>query len=200
MPFVDDETVISHLETPTLLIAMPRVLDPFFHKSVVLLIEHQPAGALGLIINSPTGVSVGEMLSAVDINWKGDRSAKIHLGGPVQTHVGTMLLGDAAPDERIDMASIEIHPRIRLSQNLPLLTELMDELPAQIKIFLGYAGWGPGQLDTELERNDWLLAPVDPDLVFATESPKIWEAALTLLGIRPDSLPGIHVTEPDEAN
>lgn len=200
MPTVDDEKVISSLETPTLLIAMPRVLDPFFYKSVVLLIEHQPAGALGLIINHPTLVSVAEMLSAIDINWRGVKDARIHLGGPVQTHVGTMLLGDTAPEERIDMASIEIHPRIRLSQNIQLLAELMDDLPDQIKIFLGYAGWGPGQLDNELERNDWLLAPVDPDLIFASEAPKIWEAALGLIGIRPDSLPSINATEPDEAN
>jgi putative transcriptional regulator len=200
MPVVDDDKVISNLETPTLLIAMPRVLDPFFYKSVVLLIEHQPAGALGLIINHPTRVSVAEMLSVININWRGERDARIHLGGPVQTHVGTMLLGDTAAEERIELASIEIHPRIRLSQNIQLLSELMDDLPDQIKLFLGYAGWGPGQLDNELERNDWLLAPVDPDLIFASESPKIWEAALGLIGIRPESLPSINASEPDEAN
>lgn len=197
---MDDEKVISNLETPAFLIAMPRVLDPFFHKSVVLLIEHQPAGALGLILNYPTGVPVSDMLGAINIFWRGDRDARIHLGGPVQTHIGTMLLGDAPEDERIELASIEIHERVRLSQNIELLGELMDRLPDRIRLFLGYAGWGPGQLDNELERNDWLLAPVDPDLVFATETSKIWEAALGSIGIRPESLPSVTATEPEEAN
>lgn len=197
---MDEETGISNLETPTFLIAMPRVLDPFFHKSVVLLIEHQPAGALGLILNYPTSVAAADMLSAIGIDWRGAKDTRVHLGGPVQTHVGTMLLGDTAPDESLDMASIEIHSRIRLSQNVELLGELTDPLPDRIRIFLGYAGWGPGQLDNELERNDWLMAPVDPDLVFATETSQIWEAALGSLGIRPDSLPSIGATEPDEAN
>jgi putative transcriptional regulator len=140
------------------------------------------------------------MLTAIDIFWRGERDARIHLGGPVQTHVGTMLLGDAPQDDKIEMASIEIHERIRLSQNIELLSEIMDNLPQRIRIFLGYAGWGPGQLDSELARNDWLLAPVDPDLVFATETSKIWEAALGTVGIRPDSLPSIRATEQDEAN
>jgi putative transcriptional regulator len=200
MPDVEDDEVISNLETPTFLIAMPRVLDPFFYKSVVLLIEHQPAGALGLILNYPTQVAAEELLTGIDIDWRGSKDAKVHLGGPVQTHVGTMLIGDASSDERLEMSSIEIHPRIRLSQNIELLSELMDDLPDRIKIFLGYAGWGPSQLDKELERNDWLLAPVDPDLVFATEAPKIWEAALGSIGVRPDSLPSRNLTEPDEAN
>jgi len=200
MPAMDEETGISNLETPTFLIAMPRVLDPFFHKSVVLLIEHQPAGALGLILNFPTSVAVADMLTAIDIYWRGDKDAHIHLGGPVQTHVGTMLLGDSAPEEKLELASIEIHERIRLSQNIELLNEIMDNLPDRIRIYLGYAGWGPGQLDNELSRNDWLLAPVDPDLVFATEPGKVWEAALGSVGIRPDSLPSIRATEPEEAN
>lgn len=200
MPIVDEDNVISNLETPTFLIAMPRVLDPFFYKSVVLLIEHQPAGALGLILNQPTQVPAAELLSGIDISWRGDSKAKVQLGGPVQTHVGTMLLGDASADERLEMSSIEIHPRVRLSQNIELLSELMDELPSRIKIFLGYAGWGPSQLDNELARNDWLLAPVDPDLVFATEPGKIWEAALGTIGIRPDSLPSMTMTEPDGTN
>jgi len=200
MPDVEEDKVISNLETPTFLIAMPRVLDPFFHRSVVLLIEHQAAGALGLILNYPTGVAVTDMLTAIDIYWRGEKDARIHLGGPVQTHVGTMLLGDVSQDDRIEMASIEIHERIRLSQNIELLSEIMDNLPERIRIFLGYAGWGPGQLDNELARNDWLLAPVDPDLVFANETSKIWEAALGTIGIRPDSLPSIRATEQDEAN
>ncbi len=197
---MDEESVISNIETPTLLIAMPRVLDPFFYKSVVLLIEHQPAGALGLILNHPTQVAASELLAGIQIVWRGDKSAKVYLGGPVQTHVGTMLLGDAPTNEQVEMASIELHPRIRLSQNIELLSELMDDLPQQVRIFLGYAGWGPGQLDSELERNDWLLAPVDPDLIFVTETGKIWEVALGSIGIRPDALPSMMSTEPDEAN
>lgn len=200
MRSMDDDKVISNLETPTFLIAMPRVLDPFFHRSVVLLIEHQAAGALGLILNYPTGVAVADMLSAINIYWRGEKDAKIHLGGPVQTHVGTMLLGDASGDERLELASIEIHERVRLSQNIELLSEIMDNLPDRIRIYLGYAGWGPGQLDNELERNDWLLAPVDPDLVFATEASRIWEAALGTIGIRPESLPSVTSSEPEEAN
>jgi len=200
MPGMDDESVISNIETPSFLIAMPRVLDPFFYKSVVLLIEHQSEGSLGLILNHPTRVPAAELLHRIDIVWKGHNDVHIHLGGPVQTHVGTMLLGDAASEERLEMASIELHPRIRLSQNIELLNDLMDDLPSRIKLFLGYAGWGPGQLDNELERNDWLMAPVDPDLVFASEPGKIWEAALSTIGIRPDSLPSIMSTEPEEAN
>src|SRR4029453_13892232 len=92
----------SDLSTPVLLMAMPQVLDPFFHRSVVLLLHHEDEGSFGLIVNRPTGIKVSEILQGMDVGWRGREEAVAYFGGPVQPQLGTVLfapvLVDAGPD------------------------------------------------------------------------------------------------------
>ena len=81
----------AELQAPLLLIAMPQILDPFFHRSVVLLVHHDAEGSLGFILNRPTAISVAEILQGMEIAWAGDEAAVAHFGGPVQPQLGTVL-------------------------------------------------------------------------------------------------------------
>lgn len=192
---------ISELETPALLIAMPHVLDPFFHKSVVFLIEHHDEGSLGLIINRPTEVAIAHLLAGIELEWHGNREATVNFGGPVQPQVGTTLFQFSGEDETIEESSVEIMPNLRVSQNVGLLENFSEKTaPAHIRVFLGYAGWGGGQLDGEMQRNDWLVAPVDEDLLFTFDSAKVWEAALASIGVKPEALPTLMMDDGGEAN
>src|SRR5262245_27980652 len=87
-PMADSE---AELQAPLLLIAMPQILDPFFHRSVVLLVHHDAEGSLGFIINRPTAISVSEILAGMEIEWNGHGDVVAHFGGPVQPQLGTVL-------------------------------------------------------------------------------------------------------------
>lgn len=182
------------LETPVLLLAMPQVLDPFFHRSVVLLIHHEDEGSLGFIVNRPTGIRVSEILSGLEIPWHGDRSTLAFFGGPVQPQLGTVLFRyeDAESeedDEERPEHQREVFPGTTMTQRIGDLEDLAEVPPKSFRFFLGYAGWGSGQLAQEILRNDWLTAPVRDDLVFNDEPEQVWQQALASVGIDPSQLP-----------
>ena len=179
----------AELQAPLLLIAMPQILDPFFHRSVVLLVHHDAEGSLGFILNRPTAISVAEILQGMEIAWAGDEGAVAHFGGPVQPQLGTVLF---APDrgnghERSGAASV--CPGVSLTQHVGTLAELAVAPPPSFRLLLGYAGWGDGQLVEEILRNDWLTAPVEESLVFARDAEEVWSRALGSVGIDPGALP-----------
>jgi len=187
------------LSTPIFLLAMPQVQDPFFQKSVVLLLAHNEEGSFGFIVNRPTGVALSEILSGMEIDWLGDPTAQAFLGGPVQPETGTVLFGHAA--ERAAAQEQEVLPGIRISQHLADLQALAGQPPEWFRLFLGYAGWGSGQLVSEILRNDWLTAPVARELVFAGDPDSVWEQALRSAGVDPASLPAWTQSEDEgEAN
>src|ERR1700730_5906952 len=95
----------SDLVTPVLLVAMPQVLDPFFHKSVVLLIHHQDEGSFGFIVNRPTGIKVTEILHGLAVGWRGREAALAYFGGPVQPQLGTVLFEAGPRDPAADATS-----------------------------------------------------------------------------------------------
>jgi putative transcriptional regulator len=177
------------LETPLLLIAMPQVLDPFFQKSVVLLLHHDGEGSFGLILNRRTGLPVRDILSGMDIPWEGDAGAVAQFGGPVQPQLGTVLFVDEPAADRKTEAANEVLGGVFLTQHVGDLGRLATAPPSGFRLFLGYAGWGAGQLVSEIQRNDWILAPVQPDLIFADDPDGVWNAALSSMGVDPDSLP-----------
>jgi putative transcriptional regulator len=116
----------------------------------------------------------------------------------VQPQVGTVLFAAEKGTELPPLtAASEIVPGITLTQHLTELAVLAASPPARFNLLLGYAGWGPGQLVAEILRNDWLTAPVDPELVFADAIDGVWAAALRSVGVDPESLPSW--TEPDRA-
>jgi len=184
----------SDLVTPVLLMAMPQVLDPFFHRSVVLLLHHEDEGSFGFIVNRPTGIKVSEILKGMDVGWQGQGEAVAYFGGPVQPQLGTVLFapvlagGADGADSGEDTAT-EVFPGIALTQHVGDLSRLAEDPPQRFRLLLGYAGWREGQLLEEILRNDWLTAPVSSDLIFAPDPEQVWADALRSVGIDPVSLP-----------
>lgn len=175
------------LETPILLLAMPQVLDPFFHKSVVLLLHHQEEGSQGFIVNRPTGVKVAEILEDLEIPWLGEAGSMAFFGGPVQPQLGTLLYREEDP---ICAATrFEICPGVALTQHLGDLESLAEKPPAAFRLLLGYAGWDTGQLVKEILRNDWITAPVRTDLLFSDQPDEVWRQAMESVGVDPSQLP-----------
>jgi putative transcriptional regulator len=177
------------LTTPVLLMAMPQVLDPFFHRSVVLLLHHEAEGSLGFIVNRPTGIKVSEILKGMDVQWGGQDGTVAYFGGPVQPNLGTVLFAPVLPDGDDQDTATQIVPGVALTQHIGDLSRLAEEPTDRFRLLLGYAGWGEGQLMDEILRNDWLTAPVDGDLIFAPDPDQLWAAALRSVGIDPDALP-----------
>jgi putative transcriptional regulator len=188
------------LSTPVLLMAMPQVLDPFFHRSVVLLVRHEDEGSLGFIVNRPTGIKVNEILKGMEVDWQGREDVVAYFGGPVQPNLGTVLFGPrsrppaptaaaAAGGDFEGEATSEVLAGVSLTQHVGDLSRLAESPPERFRLFLGYAGWGAGQLIEEILRNDWLTAPARADLIFAPDPDRVWSAALESVGVDPATLP-----------
>jgi putative transcriptional regulator len=183
-----------------LLLAMPQVLDPFFHRTVVLLIHHDEEGSFGFIINRPTSIRVSEILKGMEVTWNGRDEDLAYFGGPVQPQIGTVLFGpgealaggrpgEGEAEESQAEAAGEVLPDVLLTQHIGDLARLANHPPERFRLFLGYAGWGAGQLVEEILRNDWLTAPVTSDLIFSAQPEEIWQQALQSVGVDPASLP-----------
>lgn len=179
----------SDLSTPVLLMAMPQVLDPFFHRSVILLLHHEDQGSFGFILNRPTGIKVSEILKGMDVGWAGREEAVAYFGGPVQPNLGTVLFAPILADSGDEDTATEVLPGVALTQRIGDLSRLAEAPPDQFRLILGYAGWGEGQLMEEILRNDWLTAPASSELIFAPDPEGIWDAALRSVGIDPNVLP-----------
>ena len=179
----------SDLVTPVLLMAMPQVLDPFFHRSVVLLLHHEDGGSLGFIVNRPTGIKVSEILQGMDVGWEGREEDVAYFGGPVQPQLGTVLFSPVLPESGPEDTATQIAPGLALTQHIGDLSRLAEAPPDGFRLILGYAGWGEGQLLEEILRNDWLTAPVSSELIFAADPERIWDTALRSIGIDPATLP-----------
>ena len=194
----------SALTAPVFLLAMPQVLDPFFHKSVVLLVQHDDEeGSFGFIVNRPTGIRVTEILKGMEVGWSGRDDALAYFGGPVQPQTGTVLFQPAPAaeggEEEADLSS-EVVPGLSITQHVGDLAQLAETPPDRFRLFLGYAGWGAGQLVEEILRNDWLTAPVASDLVFSAEPEGVWAAAVRSVGVDPAVLPSWTPSAGDRAN
>ncbi len=179
----------SDLTTPVLLMAMPQVFDPFFHRSVVLLLHHEDEGSFGFIVNRPTGIKVNEILKGMDVGWGGRDEAVAYFGGPVQPQLGTVLFAPVLLEAGPEDTATEVVPGVALTQHIGDLSRLAEAPPDHFRLLLGYAGWGEGQLMEEILRNDWLTAPVSGDLIFAPDAERVWDAALRSVGIDPAALP-----------
>ena len=176
---------------PSLLLSMPQLNDPNFRRTVVLLCEHASEGALGLVLNRPTGTPATSMVQ-LDPAPARDSGLPVWIGGPVEPQCGWILLGD----EPTSFESIRVCDGLYLSSSAELLRVLFEEgPPRRSRLLTGYAGWGPGQLDAELAASAWLTAGVELDLIFDTPAPEMWEAAIRRLGADPSALQmggGVH--------
>src|SRR5687768_4634471 len=154
---------IETLDPPIFLVSMPQVGDPFFNRSVVLLLEHTPEGSFGLIVNRPLELAVSDVVSELGIEWTGSVDERIFLGGPVQPEAGIALFSGPTIPTESDRVQ-EIGDGVHLANDTETLKALASVPPENLRLMIGYAGWEAGQLESELTRNDWLLAPFDANL------------------------------------
>ncbi|MEL6958887.1 MAG: YqgE/AlgH family protein [Pseudomonadota bacterium] len=171
--------------TGRLLIAMPDMGDPRFDRSVIYLSAHSEEGAMGLIINKPNpDVRFAELLEQLSIpEGEGDSDVRIHYGGPVETGRGFVL---HTSDYASGAGTMPVANGISMTATLDILEDIATGSgPDLCLLALGYAGWGPGQLEGELAENAWLVCAATPELLFGRASEHKWTAALKSLGISP---------------
>jgi putative transcriptional regulator len=185
--------IVDELTAPCLVIAMPQLSDPNFHRTVVLLVEHNDEGSFGLVLNRPGRMRVAELCANLEVPWGGDEAAMSLSGGPVGTDQGFVLHGAVADDQVVK--SRLVAPGIQMALDMESFRTLCGRPPEEFRMLLGYAGWGPGQLESEIRAGAWLTTEIDGGLVFDTGLDEIWERALRGLGIDPTMLVaggGVH--------
>lgn len=165
-----------------LLVAEPELDDPNFDRTVVVLLHHDAEGAFGLVVNRPLGrVPTADLLRRLDLDAEGvSGETELFYGGPVQPELGTVLHG---PDYRGgDTRTVVVG--LAASNDPAILRAIAEGRgPGRARVVLGYAGWGPGQLEGELQQRAWFLLPADPELVLAADPAKVWERALARRGV-----------------
>ena len=169
-----------------LLIAMPSMADPRFGRTVLYICAHSPEGAMGLIINRAFGdVRFVDLMSQLGIEGARERDRPVHFGGPVESGRGFVL---HSSDFQADQTLV-VDGNVALTATKDILQAIVDGTGPHKAIFaLGYASWAAGQLDSEIQANDWLTAPADHDLIFDPELATKWERAIGRLGISPAML------------
>ena len=166
---------------PSLLVSMPQLSDPNFHRSVILLCEHGQDGAFGLVLNRRTQTPAAAVVG-ITPPPSGDSDLELWIGGPVSPERGWILLGDKPSDAD----SVRICDGIFLSTSQTLLRRLLESPPPpRTRLLTGYTGWGPGQLDAELSLSSWLNADVDLGIIFDTNPDAMWETVIRRMGVDP---------------
>lgn len=181
------ETVPQDL-SGQLLIAMPGMGDPRFAQSVVYICAHSEEGAMGLIINKPAPeVRFADLLEQLEIGKpRPGQDIRVHFGGPVETGRGFVL---HSTDYLTGQGTMKVSDSIALTATLDVLEEIASGTgPARSLMALGYSGWGPGQLESEIAQNGWLTVPASDDIVFGRANEHKWTAALKALGVDPLTL------------
>lgn len=171
-----------------LLVAMPSMGDPRFEHAVVLVCAHSDKGAMGLIVNKPSPeIRMSEVLDQLDIlSSKKGREMIVHFGGPVETGRGFVLHSN---DYTSSLNTLVVDGSFGMTATLDILEEIADgQGPEHAMMMLGYAGWGPGQLESEIAQNGWLTTNAAQDVVFELPAAQKWSAALHSLGVDPISL------------
>ncbi len=171
-----------------LLIAMPQMGDERFMRSVIFMCAHNDEGAMGLIINKVIEKpSMADLVDQLGIEGKGFDGASVHFGGPVESGRGFVL---HSPDYN-ETATMVIDGRFGLTASMDVLRAIgRGEGPSRNIFALGYAGWGPGQLDAEIQANGWLHVAADDELIFDRGIDDKWRRAIAKLGVDPSALSG----------
>lgn len=169
--------------TNQLLIAMPSLGDPNFSHTVTLVCEHTERGALGIVLNRPLNMRLGDVLEQLSLPNSNPSLAgqSVLCGGPVQTDRGFVL---HRPTEKVWDSTLNVSDTLRVTTSRDVLESMArGEEPAQATMALGYAGWEAGQLEEEMRQNSWLTAPCDDSIIFDVPYEQRWHAAARLLGV-----------------
>ena len=173
--------------TGQLLIAMPGMRDERFARSVIYMCAHTEEGAMGLVLNQRLdSLTFAELISQLELDEKNfSNDVPVHFGGPVESGRGFVL---HTSDYQQD-ATLEVVNGVALTATVDILKAIAQgKGPEKSLLALGYAGWGPGQLDMEIRANGWLQAPSDSEIIFDVEPDIKWERAIHKLGIDPRML------------
>ena len=172
--------------TNQLLVAMPSLADPNFAQTVTLICEHTDKGALGIVLNRPMTMALGEVFEQLALSPAdpGLRERPVLRGGPVQQDRGFVLHPPAPAGLEPWDSTLKVSPTLHVTTSRDILGSMArGEGPAQAVVALGYAGWDAGQLEEEIRSNAWLNVPVVDAIIFDTPFEQRWHAAARLLGI-----------------
>jgi putative transcriptional regulator len=177
---------------PILLLSMPQMADPNFVRTVVLLCDYTDRGAFGLVVNRQMSEPAWTLVQT-EPPVRIDPDLRLWIGGPVEPQRTWVLMSEPqGPDDE----QREVCPGVLLSISHELTLQLLQSPPSsKTRVMVGYAGWGPGQLDHELAASAWLTLDVDPQLIFGVPADKMWETAIRRLGTDPSALQtssGVH--------
>ncbi len=169
---------------PGFFVAVPHLADPNFRHAVVLLLEQNEEGALGIVVNQDTPMLLKDLCSDHDIRYACDPDKRVRQGGPVGPEQGLVLFGA----EHDDPDGKQVIAGLKFSASKETLDRLCSQGAGRFHCYAGYAGWGPGQLEREIGEGTWIIVPADAKLVLDGDPAEIWERALRGAGIDPASL------------
>ncbi|MBO6825443.1 MAG: YqgE/AlgH family protein [Sneathiella sp.] len=182
-----NETNDGHYLEGSILIAMPSMSDPRFKKTIILLIAHNEEGAMGIVLNkNMEALSFRALLEQLEVAHEKDvGNTRVHFGGPVDTERGFVLHST----DKVHATSTVVGDGIAVTATLDMLQTMANgDGPESSFVALGYAGWGPGQLEQEIQQNGWLIVDAGPDLVFGEQLAGKWQSAIGKLGFDPGLL------------
>jgi len=180
----------SALETiaPGFLVAAPALHDPNFDKTVVLMCVHNEQGAMGLVINRPSPMSLQDIMDQLGVICEQRVDQAAMMGGPVALDSG-LLLYEAEADVELAEDELNVTDHLRLCPNREMLHRIgRGEGPSRYMMFLGHSGWGPGQLEWEFSQGAWIPTQMRPELVFSVPFEERWEEALRGEGLHPGQI------------
>jgi putative transcriptional regulator len=176
--------------TGHLLVAMPQMEDPRFERSVIYLCAHNAEGAMGLVVNRLfEAITFPDLLEQLNIETgpKTDQ-IRVHFGGPVESGRGFVLHSD----DYVRDGTLKVRSGFALTATVDILKAIAaGEGPRRSLLALGYSGWGPGQLESEIAANGWLVVPASPTIVFEHDLEDKWQQALAATGVSVASLSGV---------
>jgi len=181
---VNTDTLIGHF-----LIAMPGMSDPRFERTVIYMCAQSDAGALGLVVNRlAEDMTFPDLMEQLGMEAPDPQdSITVHFGGPVEQSRGFVLHSA----DYLQDTTLVVNHDIGLTASLDVLTAIADGSGPRRKLLaLGYAGWGPGQLESEILANGWLHGPVDEDLLFSSDVNVKWQRSFDAIGLDPAMLSG----------
>jgi putative transcriptional regulator len=173
-----------------LLIASPQMRDPNFAGTVVLLCHHNSDGALGVVINRQTNLTLREILEQLDVEAGPGADVQVLWGGPVEQGAGFVVFPGAVEDD----TGWNLPGPLAVSPSRRQLEDVLGD-GGPFFLCLGYAGWGPGQLDSEIETGSWLYIEIDTNLVLDAPIPQRYDRALEKLGLTADQIWMVPVNE-----
>ena len=172
---------MSERLAPGFLIALPHLRDANFRRSVILLFQADDQGAIGVVVNQESSLLLSDLCQDHSITYAGDGEKLVRRGGPVQPEHGVVLYGV----EHEDADGEPVVQGLHLSASKNTLTRLCNLKQGSFQCFAGYAGWGPGQLEREIDEGTWLAATADASLVLERRPEEVWSATLQGMGIDP---------------